>query len=119
MRQVLQQDFHVPAVWVEEGSRNTFENALQSGALLKPAGIQRIYLVTHAWHMRRARIAFEHAGFTVIAAPTGFATRYKLTVLDFLPDARALHDSGVFFREGAGIVWYTLRSLVGRWTRSQ
>ena len=64
--------------------------------------------------MRRARIAFEHAGFTVIPAPTAFATRFRLTVIDFLPDARALHDSAVFFREGVGIGWYYLRALVGR-----
>ena len=114
MGQVLLQDFRVAVVWVEESSRNTFENALHSAAVLKPAGIQKIYLVTHAWQMRRARIAFEHAGFTVIPAPTVFATRYRLTVLDFLPDARALHDSGVFLREVAGIGWYHLRALVGR-----
>jgi uncharacterized SAM-binding protein YcdF (DUF218 family) len=114
MRNVLMQDLGVSVVWVEETSRNTFENAQQSAAVLKPAGIQKIYLVTHAWHMRRARIAFEHAGFTVIPAPTVFATRYKLTVLDFLPDARALLDSGLFFREAVGIGWYYLRSLVNR-----
>jgi uncharacterized SAM-binding protein YcdF (DUF218 family) len=117
MKQVLEQDFRVPVQWTEEVSRNTFENALQSGALLKPAGVERIYLVTHASHMRRARVAFEHAGFKVIPAPTLFATRYKLTVLDFLPDARSLHDSGVFFREVVGIGWYHLRALVSRWTR--
>jgi uncharacterized SAM-binding protein YcdF (DUF218 family) len=115
MAHVLQQDFRVAEVWVEEGSNNTFENALQSAAVLKPAGIQKIYLVTHAWHIRRARVAFEHAGFTVIPAPTGFATRFKLTVIDFLPDARALHGSAVFFRESAGIGWYCLRALAGRW----
>lgn len=114
MRQVLQQDFRVPVQWIEEGSRNTFENALKSASLLKPAGIERIYLVTHAWHMRRARLAFEHAGFKVIPAPTGFATRFRLTVIDFLPDARALRDSGLFFREVAGSGWYYLRALVGR-----
>lgn len=114
MSEVLQQDFRVAVVWVEEGSRNTFENALQSAALLKPADIQKIYLVTHAWHMRRARLAFEHAGFKVIPAPTGYTTRFKLSVLDFLPDARALDNSGLFFHEVAGIGWYYLRTLVGR-----
>jgi uncharacterized SAM-binding protein YcdF (DUF218 family) len=64
--------------------------------------------------MRRARVAFEHAGFTVIPAPTIYATRFKLSVLDFLPDARALRDSGLFFREAVGIGWYYLRSLVNR-----
>ena len=114
MREVLQHDFRIPVQWIEQDSRNTFENALLSAALLRPAGIQRIYLVTHAWHIRRARIAFEHAGFTVVPAPTGYATRFKLTVLDFLPDARALNDSAVFFREVTGIGWYYLRTLVGR-----
>ena len=114
MKEVLQQDFRITVQWIEEGSRNTFENARLSAALLKPAGIQRIYLVTHAWHMRRARIAFEHAGFAVIPAPTEFATRFELTLIDFLPDAGALRNSGVFFREGVGIGWYYLRSLVGR-----
>jgi uncharacterized SAM-binding protein YcdF (DUF218 family) len=85
-----------------------------SASLLQPAGIQRIYLVTHAWHMRRARLAFEHAGFKVIPAPTGYATRYQLSVLDFLPDARALDNSGLFFREVAGIGWYYLRTIISR-----
>jgi len=115
MRHVLQQDFRVAEVSTEERSRNTFENALRSSEILKSTGVDRIYLVTHAWHMRRARIAFENAGFTVIPAPTVFATRFKVTLLDFLPHARALQDSGVFFREGIGIGWYYLRSLVGRW----
>ena len=115
MQHVLQQDFQIPVQWIEQGSHNTFENALQSAALLKPAGVQRIYLVTHAWHLRRARVAFEHAGFAVIPAPTGFATRFRLTALDFLPDARALHGSGLFFREVVGIGWYHLRSVVNRW----
>jgi len=115
MRQVLQQDFQVPVQWIEPGSNNTFENALKCAALLKPAGVQRIYLVTHAWHLRRARVAFEHAGFEVIPAPTGFAMRFRLTAIDFLPDARALHDSGLFFREVAGIGWYYVRSFIDRW----
>ncbi len=114
MTEVLQQDFRITVRWTEQGSRNTFENALMSASLLKPAGIQRIYLVTHAWHMRRARLAFEHAGFKVIPAPTGYATRFRLSVLDFLPDARALDDSGLFFREVAGIGWYYLRTVIGR-----
>jgi len=114
MTQVLQQDFQITVRWTEQGSRNTFENALMSASVLKPAGIERIYLVTHAWHMRRARLAFEHAGFKVIPAPTGYATRFKLSVLDFLPDARALDNSGLFFREAAGIGWYYLRIAIAR-----
>ncbi len=113
MRQVLRQDFRVPVQWAEQGSNNTLENARLSYRLLDAAGIQRIYLVTHAWHMPRAKLAFERAGFTVIPAPTGYSTRYELTVLDFLPSANALLRSSHFFHEAAGLGWYHLRFLFG------
>lgn len=112
MKMVLQQDFQVPVQWIEQRSSNTLENARLSYRLLKPAGIERVYLVTHAWHMPRARRAFEHAGFAVIPAPTGFATRFELTVVDFLPRAEALYDSSRFFHEILGIAWYYVRFLL-------
>lgn len=111
MRTVLEREFGVPVRWVEEGSANTLENARLSYAILSAQDIRAIHLVTHAWHMRRAQLAFERAGFRVIPAATGHATRYRLTVLDFLPDAAALLDSALFFREALGIVWYRLRLI--------
>lgn len=111
MTQALQRDFNVPTKWAENGSRNTFENARMSRDLLKST-VQQVYLVTHAWHMPRAKLAFEHAGFIVIPAPTGYTRRFELTVLDFLPDADALSDSSLFFREVTGIAWYRLRALL-------
>lgn len=112
MKQVLEQDFQVPVQWVEQRSNNTLEHGRLVYRLLKPAGIERIYLVTHAWHMPRARLAFERAGFAVIPAPTAFATRFELTVLDFLPKAEALSDSSRFFHEILGIAWYYVRLLL-------
>lgn len=103
-------EFDVPVQWLEKMSRNTFESALMSRDLLK-SGVQHICLVTHAWHMGRARFAFEHAGFIVTPAPLGYVRRLELTVLDFLPDADALSDSSLFFREVTGMAWYRLRSL--------
>jgi len=50
--------------------RTTREEALRGGALLQAKGVRRILLVTDAYHMRRARTAFEQAGFEVLAAPT-------------------------------------------------
>lgn len=111
MRQILEQEFAVPVRWREGGSANTLENARLTHRVLQTEGIRRICLVTHAWHMPRARLAFEHAGFEVIAAPTAHATRSRLTVLDFLPDPAALRDSALFFHEVIGTVWYRLRLL--------
>lgn len=109
MKQVLLSDYQVPVQWVEQRSRNTLENARFSYRLLKPGGIERAYLVTHAWHMARAKLAFESAGFAVIPAPTGYTTRFGFTILDFLPRVEALRDSSRFFHEVVGIVWYCLR----------
>jgi uncharacterized SAM-binding protein YcdF (DUF218 family) len=64
--------------------------------------------------MPRARLAFESAGFVVIPAATGYATRFRLTALDFVPDARALRDSSTYFREVIGIGWYRLQFAIAR-----
>ena len=58
MKQVLEHEFNVPVQWTEGASDNTLENARLSRQLLNQAGISRIYLVTHAWHMPRAVQAF-------------------------------------------------------------
>jgi uncharacterized SAM-binding protein YcdF (DUF218 family) len=111
MKQALEKDFQAPVQWVEQVSNNTLEHGRLVYRLLKPAGVERIYLVTHAWHMPRARLVFERAGFVVIPAPTAFATRHQLTILDFLPKAEALSDSTRFFHELMSITWYYVRLL--------
>lgn len=111
MQQVLEQEFNVPVRWVEDASDNTFENALLSRRTLAAAGVQRIYLVTHAWHMPRARLAFERAGFEVIPAPTAFTTPPPRSVVDFLPDADGLKRTATWAHEVIGMVWYRLKSV--------
>ena len=110
MKTVLEHEFNVPVYWTEEGSDNTLENARNSRQILQQAGIKRIYLVTHAWHIPRAARAFQAAGFEVIAAPTAFTTRYQTTLLSFLPSAEGLRNSKIFMREMIGLLWYRLKS---------
>lgn len=110
MKQVLEKEFHIPVRWTEEESINTFESAQYSYRLLHDAGIRRIALVTHAWHMPRALYAFKAAGFEVIPAPTAYTSRYKTGLMTFLPNANALHESSIFLHETIGIAWYRLKS---------
>ena len=112
MQHTLQQEFSVPVRWVEGGSANTLDNARLSYRMLAAENIRSIHLVTHAWHMRRAQLVFEAAGFKVIPAATAYTTRYRLTILDVLPSALALRDSALFFHEIIGIVWYRLRLIL-------
>ena len=114
MKQVLQGEFQVPVQWTEDASSNTLANARGSSGVLGGAGITRIYLVTHAWHMPRARYAFESVGFSVIPAPTAYTTRPPVSVFDFMPSGQALFHSSWFFHEAIGIGWYHLRIALGR-----
>jgi len=113
MKQILEGEFGVPVRWVEDASRNTWENARLSRRLLGPQGIDTILLVTHAWHMPRARYAFEAAGFRVIPAGTRFHRGNGSLLTDWLPDARALLDSHFALREWLGLAWYRLRGGLG------
>ncbi len=110
MKAVLANEFKVPVQWTEDASDNTRENAQYSYQLLSKLGIKRIYLVTHAWHMPRARRVFEQAGFEVIPSPTAFTRRDRTDLLSFLPNATALRDSGIFVHESIGLLWYRLKS---------
>lgn len=110
MKQVLEQEFNIPVQWTEGGSDNTLENARLSQRMLERAGISRIYLVTHAWHMPRAARTFRAAGFRVIPAPTAWTTRHHTGLMTFVPDADALRDSRIFLHELIGMFWYQLKS---------
>ncbi|MDZ7803891.1 YdcF family protein [Thiohalophilus sp.] len=109
MRQTLEQAFNIPVKWVESASTNTWENARYSRIHLKRAGINRIALVTHAWHMPRSVSAFQQQGFDVIPAPTAYSTRARPLLLQFVPDASALEDSRKALHELLGRLWYAVR----------
>jgi uncharacterized SAM-binding protein YcdF (DUF218 family) len=112
MRASLEQDFHAEARWTEDESANTYENAYRSFHILQKAGIRKIYLVTHAWHMPRSADIFRRAGFVVIEAPVAFTTRYQTDLLAFLPQAGALQASKIFLHEIIGMLWYRVRSVI-------
>ncbi len=111
MRNSLVNDFGVPVKWLETRSHNTWENAVFSGRILQAAGIKRIYLVTHAAHMRRARMAFRNTGLQIIPAPMGFTNLTGETplLIDLLPDYKALDASSRCLHEWLGMLWYRIR----------
>jgi uncharacterized SAM-binding protein YcdF (DUF218 family) len=107
---IVLREFGYAALWLENASGNTSENARHTRRTLEPAGVSRIYLVTHAWHMPRARLAFEEAGFVVIPAATAYVTPLEVKPAYLVPDSGALELSSIFFREIVGMVWYRIRS---------
>jgi uncharacterized SAM-binding protein YcdF (DUF218 family) len=98
MKEVLEDDFGQVVRWTEIQSRDTAENASHSAPILKDAGITRIALISHAWHLPRAVQLFEREGFQVTAAPTAFITASPSLLEDLLPgdglsfSRQALHE---------------------------
>lgn len=109
MRSVLAEEFRTPVRWVEDRSRNTRENARFSAAILHEAGIRRIYLVTHGWHLARAMPEFRQAGFQVVPAGIGYKLDGNVELFDFIPNAQALLNSHLASHEWIGRAWYQLR----------
>lgn len=106
MANELNKNFSIKVKWTEEKSQNTTENALFTEEILAKAGVKRILLVTEAWHMRRALIAFSATNLKVTPAPTGFESRSISTeILQWLPRAWALQKSSLALHEFLGIVW--------------
>lgn len=66
----------VPAAQMsfETKSRNTWENALLTRALVDPKPDETWLLVTSAWHMPRSMGIFRKAGFKVTAYPVDYGT---------------------------------------------
>jgi len=110
MARVLGERFGVEARWLEGRSRNTDENAKFSAELLKAEQVNRIALVTHAIHMRRAARAFRRAGLQVMPAPTYYySVRTRAPAyMSILPSIQALLVSTLALREQLGLFWYIL-----------
>jgi uncharacterized SAM-binding protein YcdF (DUF218 family) len=110
LMQTALKELSSPAKWVEAEARNTAENATLSRAILQKENINTIILVTHGWHMPRAKQAFERAGFAVIPVGAGRHEQRLTTIVPFIPSAEGLHRSEMFMHEVIGMAWYWLRN---------
>jgi uncharacterized SAM-binding protein YcdF (DUF218 family) len=109
MSKVLHEDFRVSVRWREERSRNTLENALFSGEMLRQSGIGSAIVVAHPWDMARALWSFREAGYPVTPAPVAGDRSLPHSAAAFLPQVPALLESYYALHELIGLTWYRLR----------
>ncbi len=108
----LLEDWGVPkkSVILEDGSKNTRQNALNIKQTMERHGMKKILLVTSALHMRRALATFRSVGIDAIPSPTDYeivrGEGGRRTVLEYLPDAGALSAATHAIREYAGYIVY-------------
>ncbi|HSH41759.1 MAG TPA: ElyC/SanA/YdcF family protein, partial [Arenicellales bacterium] len=74
-------------------------------------GWRRVLLVTSATHMRRAVLAFRHAGVEVTPVPTDFIAvdANAPEALSWIPSVEALMGTTHALREYLGRLWYRVR----------
>lgn len=105
MLKTLKEDFLVPAVIGEKRSTNTADEAIYLTSFFKHHSIQKIYLITNAWHMPRSVFAFRRTGVEIIPAPTGFTQILSNhALLNYLPSRAALEESTIALHEYMGIL---------------
>lgn len=108
------------ALWLQNRSQNTHEDAVYSAAMLKEAGISRVILVTSAAHMPRSVALFEHEGIDVIPAPVDFTVTqqgwqnlksggWQATLISLLPNTSSLGLTTNVIKEYLGILMYRLQ----------
>lgn len=103
-----------PARLILEGkSRNTYENALFTKALVTPKPGETWLLVTSAFHMPRAKALFDRVGFATVPWPTDYRTSGREGVSLFADNtADALANTTTAIREWIGLAAYWLTGRI-------
>ncbi len=108
------------AIWRQEKSQNTYEDALFCAEILEEKNISRIILVTSAMHMPRAKALFEKQGLDVLPAPvdftiteqnwrSNFKPNFGTFLINLLPNTSALNLTTTAIKEYLGMIIYSLR----------
>lgn len=93
----------------ERRSLNTWENAVYSRAIARPARGERWLLVTSAFHMPRAMGVFRKAGFDVTAYPVDFRTAGTVSLLrPFGFVGEGLRRTDIAAKEWIGLAAYAV-----------
>jgi uncharacterized SAM-binding protein YcdF (DUF218 family) len=108
VRSKLARSMGIPpdAILKVETARTTRDESIQTGKLLQQRNVRRIILVTESLHMRRAKLAFERAGFEVLPA---VSCHYPAAML--LPEERLWLAMRVL-QESAALIYYRLAGYI-------
>ncbi len=97
-------------ILLEDRSRNTYENAVESARLLKGRGIEGVLLVTDAASLLRAELCFRRQGIHIIPSGCRYRTLggFQFSIVSFLPSVDAANEVSEAWHEWLGLVWYWL-----------
>ena len=92
-------------IYYEDKSLNTKQNAQFSAKLFEKLKLPKnIYLVTSAYHMKRAIIYFNKAGFVVVPKAVNFKVEKEYNFYDYLPNINSFKNSYLAIHEYIGTI---------------
>lgn len=89
-------------ILVEDRARNTFENALYSGRILRQHGLTRVVVVTDGFHLPRALYVFRRLGLQVAGdgVPRPAETSRRTWLREHIDERLRLARSAMLFALG-------------------
>lgn len=105
---ILESQYGVESVAVDDRSWNTLDNAANTAELASQLGYDRVAVITHGWHMPRAIWSFRKAGLDALPAPMGLTHSISEPdkIRSWYPYSIALQRSDKAIHEYAGLMWY-------------
>ncbi len=104
-------DLGVPQtkILVENSSRNTYENICNIKKIMKKQGFKHAFLVTSAYHMKRAMWICKSEGLKATPVPTDYKiNRAGYTIESFLPSPLSFYDIRKTLHEYFGLLYYRI-----------
>jgi len=103
----------IERIEVSQEVQNTAQEAQVVKAFLQKRSLRSVILVTSNFHMTRAKQIFEQQAIEVQTYPVDSRVNLAdITILDFLPDARAFSQTQFAWHEFMGRAFYALQALV-------
>ena len=96
----------------ENQAQTTFENAAYLKSWLEENEVEKVYLVTSAYHILRSAAVFKAQNIDFLAVHSGFIYDHQFSWLDYLPNRGALTSNMSALHEWIGIAWYYLRGRI-------
>ena len=98
--------------YYEKLSLNTWQNAKYTAEMFDKKGWSKdIYLVTSAYHMKRAALMFKYFGFHVNSKSVDYLVDSDSTPLDYLPNMRSLFNSYKAIHEYIGLIFFAFKQI--------
>jgi len=96
----------------ESQAQTTFENAAYLKKWIEENEIEKVYLVTSAYHILRSAAVFKAQNIDFLAVHSGFIYDHQFSWLDYLPNRGALTANLSALHEWIGLAWYYIRGRI-------